>query len=456
MASSLTKNWVRLIHEILSVAMNSYLKMISLEYIEDTLLRYKLTPKTEGYNKGINILLFLLEHCKIFIYQTQEEVLELQDGIRQFDPPESSVDDDIESNEVLTEEEDEENEVLVDEEEEDEETLFQALLSCLGENGLESFMSISMEETDEDSNSFEGAPSKESHDAELLYSTNHPILPRDEELRLIKSAQLAFVSDNSQNRKQGYRDLEKLIRHNVRLVLSVVNKHYYKRGELTFGDLMQEGMIGLVKSIQKFEEAKECKLSTYATWWIRQKIDRAIKDSSKTIRFPVYFYDKLIALKKIMQEIRKDGGDETDIESLAKRSSLSAKRVKFLLKIMPLHEIVSLSTPVTEEGDELQKFIPDTLIPLPEKEILDKDRHDVVRRVLSTLTVREETIIRKRFGLDGDKPKTLDVIGKESNVTRERIRQVEAKAIKKLRHPSRSELLKQVHDVNRGDKDEKK
>lgn len=440
MASSLTKKWVKLIYEILSVAMTSYLRMISLEYIEDTLVRHKLTQKTEGYDKGINILFFLLEHCRIFIYKTQEEVLELQEGIRQIDSNDESV---IDHDEVF-------NEVSLDEE--DEETLFQALLSCLGEKGLESFMSISMEGPDEDSTS----DYRTQEDSEMLYSTNHPILSREEERNLIRSAQLAFVSNDPQKKEKGYNALTKLIKHNVKLVLSIVNKHYYRRGELTFGDLMQEGMIGLMEGIAKFEEAKDCKLSTYATWWIRQKIDRAIKNDGHTIRFPIHFYEKLFAFQKIIIEIRKEGGDENDIESLAKRLSISPERVKLLLGVIRLHEIVSLSTVVTEEGDELQKFIPDKTTLLPEEKLLKDDISQVVMRILSTLTPREEKILRARFGFDGGKEKTLEEVGKEAKVTRERIRQIEAKAIKKLRHPSRSEILRQVHDENRRNKDEKK
>ena len=332
------------------------------------------------------------------------------------------------------------------------EEAFEAIIQHLEKNGID-FIRSQEDEDDAPSEELEsiqegGEDAVDTEDIDLTVPDSVNIEdPVRMYLKEIGKVPLLTAEDDielAKTMEEGDEEAKKrLAEANLRLVVSIA-KRYVGRGML-FLDLIQEGNLGLIKAVEKFDYNKGFKFSTYATWWIRQAITRAIADQARTIRIPVHMVETINKLIRVSRQLLQELGREPTPEEIAERMEIPVERVREIIKIS--QEPVSLETPIGEEEDShLGDFIQDDNVPVPADAAAFTLLKEQLTDVLATLTERERKVLRLRFGLDDGRARTLEEVGKEFNVTRERIRQIEAKALRKLRHPSRSRKLKDYLD----------
>ncbi len=317
------------------------------------------------------------------------------------------------------------------------------LCDALEDNGVElpgSLSTAELEEIQKEVSKFESSANMEKILAQEGVTIDDPVrqyLKEIGRIPLLDGEQEKALAERMMNGDEDAKGI--LVESNLRLVVSIAKK-YLGRG-MYFLDLIQEGNLGLMKAVEKFDYTKGYKFSTYATWWIRQAITRAIADQARTIRIPVHMVETIHKVTKYSRQMLQELGREPTAEEIGEKIGLSADRVREILKIS--QDPVSLETPIgREEDSHLGDFIPDDDTPAPADAAASTILREVIERELHTLTPREEHVIKLRFGLYDGRNRTLEEVGKEFDITRERIRQIEAKALRKLRHPSRARHLR--------------
>ncbi len=301
-------------------------------------------------------------------------------------------------------------------------------IEIVDDYNIDNDLSNALDFTDDDDYSSDGIAVDDPVKIHLKEIGRIPLLTTEEEIQLAEK-----ISSGDDNAR------ERLIEANLRLVVSIA-KHYVGRG-MPFLDLIQEGYIGLIKAVEKFDHTKGYKFSTYATWWIRQSISRAIADQARTIRIPVHMVETITKVKKAQSLLLHKNGHEPTIEEVAKELNMQPERVREIVRIA--QDPVSLEAPVGEEEDSyLGDFIPDEDAPAPIDSAMQAVFRDELDKALNTLPERERDVLKFRYGIGSDRSHTLEEVGREFKVTRERIRQIEAKALRKLRQASRSKNLR--------------
>ena len=297
-----------------------------------------------------------------------------------------------------------------------------------------------LKEIEQDAKSYDSAENMDKFFSQEGLAINDPVrmyLKEIGKIPLLSADRETFLAEQITIGNKAAKD--ELIEANLRLVVSIAKRHVGKG--MYFLDLIQEGNLGLIKAVEKFDYSKGYKFSTYATWWIRQAITRAIADQARTIRIPVHMVETIHKVSRTARQLLQEFGREPNTDEIAERLGMTADKVREIMKIA--QDPVSLETPIGEEEDShLGDFVEDNDSPAPSESASYSLLREQLCNILHTLTSREEQVIKLRFGLDDGRPRTLEEVGRQFNITRERIRQIEAKALRKLRHPSRSKTLK--------------